>query len=309
MTSGGDYRANGPKIWKFFRDKGLTNNQTAAIVGNLWKESALRPENVSDYFNRTSNISDDQYTQMVNDGTYSNFVNDQEGYGLAMWTHSDFKGPMLDMAKKHGKSIGDLGFQLDYLWDTLNGRWKKSVLDPITASDSLEDGAVTFMQNYEKPEGMYTDQKKNERIQGAKEMLAQFGTGRADMTNLTSVNNRIRGINNTMNKLAEFGRGESTAVAATNRIAEAIEKSDFGKGPQDSTTQQMLELMTTAFGKIVTLLSEIKDNTGNFGNSGIQDSGSSSPTVRGDNYDADMTGSAGNTTDYGKVIIDQLTKR
>ena len=309
MTSGGDYRANGPKIWKFFKDKGLTNNQTAAIVGNLWKESALRPENVSDYFNRTSNISDDQYTQMVNDGTYSNFVNDQEGYGLAMWTHSDFKGPMLEMAKKHGKSIGDLGFQLDYLWDTLNGRWKKSVLDPITASDSLEDGAVTFMQNYEKPEGMYSDQKKNERIQGAKEMLAQFGTGRADMTNLTSMNNRIRGINNTMNKLAEFGRGESTAVAATNRIAEAIEKSDFGKGPQDSTTQQMLELMTTAFGKIVTLLSEIKDNTGNFGNSGIQDSGSSSPTVRGDNYDADMTGSAGNTTDYGKVIIDQLTKR
>lgn len=311
LTSGGDYKTNGPKIWKYFRDKGLTNNQTAAIVGNLWKESALRPENVSDYYNKQTGITDQQYTDMVDDGSYSNFANDEEGYGLAMWTHSAFKQPMYEMAKKHGKSIGDLGFQLDYLWDTLNGQWKKSTLDPILASDSLEDGAVTFMQNYEKPYGMDTDSKKNERIQGAREMLDLFGTGRGrDMTNLNAMNGKVRNINTTMTKLAEFGRGESTAVAATNRIAEAIENSDFGKGPQDGTSAQMLELMTKTFGKMIELLSEIKDNTANISevtnNSG---SGDDSSYVRGDNYSTDMTGSAGNQNNYGKDIIDRLTKR
>ena len=311
LTSGGDYKTNGKKIWQFFRDKGLTNNQTAAIVGNLWKESALRPENVSDYYNKQTGITDQQYTDMVDDGSYSNFANDEEGYGLAMWTHSAFKQPMYEMAKKHGKSIGDLGFQLDYLWDTLNGQWKKSTLDPILASDSLEDGAVTFMQNYEKPYGMDTDSKKNERIQGAREMLELFGTGRGrDMTNLNAMNGKVRNINTTMTKLAEFGRGESTAVAATNRIAEAIENSDFGKGPQDGTTAQMLELMTKTFGKMIELLSEIKDNTANISevtnNSG---SGDDSSYVRGDNYSTDMTGSAGNQNNYGKDIIDRLTKR
>lgn len=311
LTAGGDYKTNGPKIWKYFRDKGLTNNQTAAIVGNLWKESALKPENVSDYYNRTTGITDQQYTNMVDDGSYTNFANDEEGYGLAMWTHSAFKQPMYEMAKKHGKSIGDLGFQLDYLWDTLNGQWKKSTLDPILASDSLEDGAVTFMQNYEKPAGMNTDSKKNERIQGAREMLEMFGTGRGrDMTNLNAMNGKVRNINTTMTKLAEFGRGESTAVAATNRIAEAIENSEFGKGPQDGTSAQMLELMTKTFGKMIELLSEIKDNTANISEvTNTSGSSDSSSYVRGDNYSTDMTGNAGNRNNYGMEIVDRLTKR
>ena len=311
LTSGGDYKTNGPKIWKYFRDKGLTNNQTAAIVGNLWKESALKPENVSDEYNRKTGITDMQYTNMVDDGSYTDFANDRQGYGLAMWTDPTYKSPMYEMAKKHGKSIGDLGFQLDYLWDTLNGNWKKSTLDPILASDSLEDGAVTFMENYEKPYDMDKPYKREERVNAAREMLNMFGTGRGrDMTNLNAMNGKVRSINTTMTKLAEFGRGESTAVAATNRIAEAIENSEFGKGPQDGTTTQMLELMTKTFGKMIELLSEIKDNTANISevtnNSGSDDDSS---YVRGDNYSTDMTGSAGNQTNYGKDIIDRLTKR
>ena len=165
-----------------------------------------------------------QYTNMVDDGSYTDFANDRQGYGLAMWTDPTYKSPMYEMAKKHGKSIGDLGFQLDYLWDTLNGNWKKSTLDPILASDSLEDGAVTFMENYEKPYDMDKPYKREERINAAREMMEMFGTGRGrDMTNLNAINGKVRNINTTMTKLAEFGRGESTAVAATNRIAEAIE--------------------------------------------------------------------------------------
>lgn len=303
-------KENGKKIWKFFKDKGLSKNQIAGIMGNLYQESLLRPENVSDYFNSRTGITDKGYTDSVDNGTYSTFATDGEGYGLPMWTVSDNKGPLLESARRSNKSVGDLGLQLDFLWNDLNTKYKASLMDPIRQSDSLEDIAVKFMQVYEKPAGYTTDAKKNERINAARTVLSQFGTGRGDTTNLMAMNGRIKGMNNTMTKLAEFGRGESTAVMATKQIADAISSTDFGKGNGDGTTQQMLQLMTKTFGQIVSLLSDIKDNT----SSQTSDSSSnrskvSGKVARGDNYSADGSSTSLNTTDYGRMIVDNLTKR
>lgn len=301
-------RENGRKIWKFFKDKGLSNNQIAGIVGNLYQESLLRPENVSDYFNKKTGITDDGYTNMVNNGTYKTFATDGEGYGLPMWTVSDNKGPLLESAKKSGKSVGDLGLQLDFLWNDLNTKYKDALMDPIRQSDSLEDIAVRFMQTYEKPAGYKTEAKKQERINAAKTVLSQFGTGRGDLTNLTSMNNRIRGMNSTITKLNEFGKGESTAVMATKQITDAIKSNEFGKGPSDATTQQMLQLMTKAFGQMISLLSDIKDNTNHSSDTSSSTRGKSMKTVRGDNYSANMD-TESNSTDYGRIIVDNLTRR
>ena len=301
-------RENGRKIWKFFKDKGLSNNQIAGIVGNLYQESLLRPENVSDYYNKRTGITDQGYTDMVNNGTYKTFATDGEGYGLPMWTVSDNKGPLLESAKKSGKSVGDLGLQLDFLWNDLNTKYKEALMDPIRQSDSLEDIAVKFMQTYEKPAGYKTEAKKQERINAAKTVLSQFGTGRGDLTNLTSMNNRIRGMNTTITKLNEFGKGESTAVMATKQITDAIKSSEFGKGESDATTQQMLQLMTKAFGQMISLLSDIKDNTGSGSTVTSSNRSKNMKTVRGDNYNANMD-TENNTTDYGRIIVDNLTRR
>lgn len=303
-------KENGKKIWKFFKDKGLSKNQIAGIMGNLYQESLLRPENVSDYYNSRTGVTDQGYTDSVDNGTYSTFATDGEGYGLPMWTVADNKGPLLESARRSNKSVGDLGLQLDFLWNDLNTKYKSSLMDPIRQSDSLEDIAVKFMQTYEKPAGYKTDAKKNERINAAKTVLSQFGTGRGDMTNLTAMNGRIRGMNNTMTQQAEFGRGESTAVMATKQIADAITSTDFGKGNGDGTTQQMLQLMTKTFGQIVSLLSDIKDNTSSQTNDSVLNRSKLSGTIaRGDNYDADGSSNSLNTTDYGKMIVDNLTRR
>lgn len=301
-------RENGRKIWKFFKDKGLSNNQIAGIVGNLYQESLLRPENVSDYFNKKTGITDDGYTNMVNNGTYKTFATDGEGYGLPMWTVSDNKGPLLESAKKSGKSVGDLGLQLDFLWNDLNTKYKDALMDPIRQSDSLEDIAVKFMQIYEKPAGYKTEAKKQERINAAKTVLSQFGTGRGDLTNLNSMNSRIRGMNSTITKLNEFGKGESTAVMATKQITDAIKNNEFGKGPSDATTQQMLQLMTKAFGQMISLLSDIKDNTNHSSDTSSSNRSKPMKTVRGDNYSANMD-TESNSTDYGRIIVDNLTRR
>ena len=277
-------------------------------MGNLYQESLLRPENVSDYYNKRTGITDQGYTDMVNNGTYKTFATDGEGYGLPMWTVSDNKGPLLESAKKSGKSVGDLGLQLDFLWNDLNTKYKEALMDPIRQSDSLEDIAVKFMQTYEKPAGYKTEAKKQERINAAKTVLSQFGTGRSDLTNLTSMNNRIRGMNTTITKLNEFGKGESTAVMATKQITDAIKSSEFGKGESDATTQQMLQLMTKAFGQMISLLSDIKDNTGSGSTVTSSNRSKNMKTVRGDNYNENMD-TENNTTDYGRIIVDNLTRR
>ena len=53
-------------------------------------------------------MTDAEYTAAVDAGTYTNFVNDKAGYGLAQWTYWSLKQEMLNYFKSKKKSIGDL---------------------------------------------------------------------------------------------------------------------------------------------------------------------------------------------------------
>jgi hypothetical protein len=56
-------------------------------MGNLNAESGLRSNNLQDTYSREFGLSDTQYTQKVDNGTYTNFIKDEAGYGLAQWTY------------------------------------------------------------------------------------------------------------------------------------------------------------------------------------------------------------------------------
>jgi hypothetical protein len=56
-------------------------------MGNLDAESGLRSNNLQDTYSREFNLTDAQYTAAVDNGTYTKFVNDEAGYGLAQWTY------------------------------------------------------------------------------------------------------------------------------------------------------------------------------------------------------------------------------
>ena len=77
-------------------------------MGNLYAESALRPDNLQGSFEDALGHSDASYTQAVDSGAYTGFATDSAGYGLAQWTASDRKESLLAYAKEQGKSIGDL---------------------------------------------------------------------------------------------------------------------------------------------------------------------------------------------------------
>ena len=108
--------SNETTIWNFLSDKGLNSYAVAGIMGNLYAESALKPTNLQNSYEKPLGYTDESYTAAVDNGDYTNFVKDSAGYGLAQWTFWSRKQALLDFAQAAEKSIGDLMMQLDFMW-------------------------------------------------------------------------------------------------------------------------------------------------------------------------------------------------
>lgn len=106
---------NEEKIWQFLKSCGLNDYGAAGLMGNLYAESGLSPKNLQNTYEKKLGYTDDSYTDAVDSGAYSNFVNDSAGYGLAQWTYWSRKQALLTFCKASGASIGDLDMQLSFL--------------------------------------------------------------------------------------------------------------------------------------------------------------------------------------------------
>ena len=140
---------NEKTIWDFLKGKGLNDFAVAGIMGNLYAESGLRPNNLQNTYEKSLGMTDDQYTAAVDKGTYNNFVKDSAGYGLAQWTYWSRKQNLLEFAKAAGKSIGDLGMQLDFLWKELQGY--TAVMKVLQAAESVKAASNAILTGFERP--------------------------------------------------------------------------------------------------------------------------------------------------------------
>lgn len=137
------------EIWDFLWDKLRNACGVAGLMGNLFAESGLSTNNLENYRERELG-KDSEYTEAVNNGSYTNFVYDNAGYGLAQWTYSSRKKQLLDNAKKYGKSIDDLSLQLDYLWWELQNLFPKVLAVLLTAS-SVREASDIVLKDFENP--------------------------------------------------------------------------------------------------------------------------------------------------------------
>ena len=87
----------------------------AGVMGNLYAESGLHSNNLQSTYEKKLGMTDAQYTAAVDEKTYTSFVEDKAGYGLAQWTYWSRKKALLAFAQEKGKSIGDLRIQLEFL--------------------------------------------------------------------------------------------------------------------------------------------------------------------------------------------------
>lgn len=142
------------QIWDFLKAEGFNDFGIAGLMGNLLAESGLRPNNMEDQYQSKLGYNDDSYTHAVDNGTYTNFVTDAVGYGLAQWTYWTRKQSLLNFARQNNKSIGDLEMQLCFLIKELKELYTNSVYNVLKKATSVLEASNAVLLNFERPANM-----------------------------------------------------------------------------------------------------------------------------------------------------------
>lgn len=153
---------NAEKIWNFLIGKGLNACGTAGLMGNLYAESGLVPTNLQNTYEKSLGMTDAQYTAAVDAGTYTNFVRDSAGYGLAQWTYWSRKEALLKYVQAAKASVGDLETQLNFLWKELSEGYA-SVLTTLKNATSVRQASDAVLTKFERP----ADQSENAKAKRA----------------------------------------------------------------------------------------------------------------------------------------------
>jgi len=141
---------NAMYLYNYYISEGFTVHGTIGLLANIYAESGFKPNNAQNSGNARLGVTDEEYTTNVDNGTYTNFIKDQIGYGICQWTYWSRKQNMLNYAKSMGKSIGDMEVNAGFLyWELSNGY--KSVFNFLKKATSVEEAAKYVMLNFEKP--------------------------------------------------------------------------------------------------------------------------------------------------------------
>lgn len=119
-------------------------------MGNLYAESGLNPQNLQNSYEKKLGYTDTTYTQAVDNGTYTNFIHDSAGYGLAQFTYWTLKRDLLNLAKEKNKSIGDLNLQLEFLINQFKNNYNK-LYQLLISTNSIKEASNGVLLQFERP--------------------------------------------------------------------------------------------------------------------------------------------------------------
>lgn len=167
-------KTNEEKIWNYFKGKGFNNFGTSGLMGNLYAESGLKPNNLQNTGNTKLGMTDDEYVTAIDNGTYTKdqFVYDGYGAFLAQWTYWSRKKALYEFMESRGVSIANLEMQLDFIYKELSESYK-SILNTLKTATSVRQASDAVLVNYERPGVIIngTEEKKEE----TKKKRAGFG--------------------------------------------------------------------------------------------------------------------------------------
>ena len=163
---------NEQRIWNYLTLKIGNPYGVAGLMGNLYAESGLNPKNLQGSYEKSLGMTDDEYTASVDDGSYTNFITDKAGYGLAQWTYSSRKRALLDWATAQGQSIGDLDMQLDFLTYELRVDFWSVFVDLVNAQ-SVREASDAVMLRFEKPKNQ-SEENREKRAAFSQKYLDQY---------------------------------------------------------------------------------------------------------------------------------------
>lgn len=141
---------NEKHIWAHLLQQIRNPYGVAGLMGNLYAESGLRSTDLEGKYEKRLGLTDAEYTSGVDNGTYTAFVHDAAGYGLAQWTYWTRKAALWNYAIEKGVSIGDLDMQLEFLVREMQKDFK-SVWNTLLSASSVREASDAVLLKYEKP--------------------------------------------------------------------------------------------------------------------------------------------------------------
>lgn len=154
-------------IWNYLFKQGLGVPAVFGLMGNIQAESAFISTNLQDTYEKKLGFTDAAYVAAVDSETYNNFCTDEAGFGLCQWTSGGRKCNLLNFAYARGKSIADMGMQLDFLMQELNGAYK-GVLNGIQRAETIRQASDIVLTQFERPADQSENAKKYRASLGEK---------------------------------------------------------------------------------------------------------------------------------------------
>ena len=179
---------NAEIIWKYFENKKFSPYAIAGIMGNLQAESRLLPNNLQDSYNRSLGLSDEEYTKRVDNGTYSNFIYDQAGYGLAQWTFWSLKEELYKLCKERGKSISNINCQLDCLYNQIQSH---KLLGLLNSATSVREASDIFLTKFERPKNQ-GESVKSARANNGQQFYNEFANKKQQTVSVKGGNEKMK---------------------------------------------------------------------------------------------------------------------
>lgn len=142
------------------------------LMGNLKAESNLRADNLQNTYSKKFGMTDEEYTKSVDNGSYTNFVKDSAGYGLAQWTYWSRKQKLLQYAQAYGCSIGDENMQVDFMIGELMASYP-SVLNVLKTATSIREASDCVLTQYERPADQ-SESVKEKRAAYGEDLMKQL---------------------------------------------------------------------------------------------------------------------------------------
>lgn len=165
-------------MWNYLSGKGLNDFAIAGIIGNIKAESNLCAINLQNTYETKLGYTDETYTTAVDNGTYTNFVNDKAGYGFCQWTYCSRKEALLAFARAEKKSIGSPSMQMDFFWKELQGYTK--VMNVLKSCTSVQAASDIMLMEFERPASIQQEdtcaEAKKTRAQISQTFYDKFAT-------------------------------------------------------------------------------------------------------------------------------------
>ena len=165
-------------MWDYFKAKGLNDYGVAGLMGNLYAESALRPCNLQNSYEKSLGMTNAEYTSAVDSGAYTNFVEDKAGYGLAQWTYWSLKRDMLAYFQKKKMSIGDGTTQMEFLCHQLSTGYK-SVWTTLQTAKTVLEASNAVLLKFERPADQ-SEAAQNKRATYGQKYFDKYGAKEKD---------------------------------------------------------------------------------------------------------------------------------